>query len=35
MFVGNAAINGGALAPGNSIGLLTVQGSLVFAAAAS
>jgi two-component sensor histidine kinase len=34
-FVGNTTINGGALAPGNSIGLLTVQGSLTFTAAAS
>jgi autotransporter-associated beta strand protein len=33
--VGNTTINGGTLAPGNSIGLLTVQGSLVFTAAAS
>jgi T5SS/PEP-CTERM-associated repeat protein/autotransporter-associated beta strand protein len=33
--VGNTTINGGALAPGNSIGLLTVQGSLVFTAASS
>jgi autotransporter-associated beta strand protein len=33
--VGNTTINGGTLAPGNSIGLLTVQGSLVFAAASS
>jgi autotransporter-associated beta strand protein len=33
--VGNTTINGGRLAPGNSIGLLTVQGSLVFTAAAS
>jgi autotransporter-associated beta strand protein len=33
--VGNTVINGGALAPGNSIGLLTVQGSLVFTAASS
>lgn len=34
--VGNTVINaGGTLAPGNSIGLLTVQGSLVFAAASS
>jgi uncharacterized protein with beta-barrel porin domain len=33
--VGNTTINGGALAPGNSIGLLTVQGSLVFTAAAN
>ena len=32
--VGNTTINGGTLAPGNSIGLLTVQGSLVFTAAA-
>ncbi len=33
--VGNTTINGGVLSPGNSIGLLTVQGNLVFAAAAS
>lgn len=33
--VGNTAINGGTLAPGNSIGLLTVQGNLVFTTAAS
>ncbi|MEA2942039.1 MAG: hypothetical protein QOD09_2568 [Bradyrhizobium sp.] len=33
--VGNTIINGGALAPGNSIGTLTVQGNLVFTAAAS
>jgi hypothetical protein len=34
--VGNTTINaGGALAPGNSIGLLTVQGNLVFVAASS
>ena len=33
--VGNTTINGGTLAPGNSIGVLTVQGSLVFTAAAS
>jgi autotransporter-associated beta strand protein len=33
--VGNITINGGTLAPGNSIGLLTVQGSLVFTTAAS
>ncbi|MDB5603808.1 MAG: outer rane autotransporter barrel domain protein [Bradyrhizobium sp.] len=33
--VGDTTINGGALAPGNSIGLLTVQGSLTFTAAAS
>jgi autotransporter-associated beta strand protein len=33
--VGNTTINGGALAPGNSIGLLTVQGSLVFTEASS
>jgi autotransporter-associated beta strand protein len=33
--VGNTAINGGALAPGNSIGLLTVQGSLAFTTASS
>ena len=31
--VGNTLIDGGALAPGNSIGLLTVQGNLVFTAA--
>lgn len=31
--VGNTSINGGTLAPGNSIGLLTVQGSLAFTAA--
>ncbi len=31
--VGNTAINGGTLAPGNSIGLLTVQGNLVLTAA--
>jgi autotransporter-associated beta strand protein len=30
--VGNTTINGGTLAPGNSIGTLTVQGSLVFTA---
>ena len=33
--VGNTTINGGALAPGNSIGLLTVQGNLSFMAASS
>jgi len=33
--VGNTVINGGALAPGNSIGLLTVQGNLSFTAASS
>ena len=33
--VGNTTINGGALAPGNSIGTLTVQGSLVLTAASS
>ncbi|CCD92571.1 Outer membrane autotransporter barrel [Bradyrhizobium sp. ORS 375] len=33
--VGNTTINGGKLAPGNSIGLLTVNGSLSFTAAAS
>ena len=33
--VGNTTINGGTLSPGNSIGLLTVQGSLVFTAASS
>jgi autotransporter-associated beta strand protein len=33
--VGDTTINGGALAPGNSIGLLTVQGNLVFTAASS
>ncbi len=33
--VGNTVINGGTLAPGNSIGLLTVQGNLVFTTAAS
>lgn len=33
--VGNTNINGGTLAPGNSIGLLTVQGSLVLSAAAT
>jgi autotransporter-associated beta strand protein len=33
--VGNTTINGGALAPGNSIGLLTVQGNLSFTAASS
>jgi autotransporter-associated beta strand protein len=33
--VGNTLINGGTLAPGNSIGTLTVQRDLVFTAAAS
>jgi autotransporter-associated beta strand protein len=33
--VGNTTINGGTLAPGNSIGTFTVQGNLVFTAAAS
>jgi autotransporter-associated beta strand protein len=33
--VGNTTINGGTLAPGNSIGTLGVQGNLVFTAAAS
>ena len=33
--VSSTTINGGTLAPGNSIGLITVQGSLVFTAAAS
>jgi T5SS/PEP-CTERM-associated repeat protein/autotransporter-associated beta strand protein len=33
--VGNTTINGGGLAPGNSIGLLTVQGNLSFTAASS
>jgi T5SS/PEP-CTERM-associated repeat protein len=33
--VGNTTINGGALAPGNSIGLLTVNGSLSFTAAST
>jgi autotransporter-associated beta strand protein len=33
--VGNTTINGGTLSPGNSIGTLTVQGNLVFTAAAS
>jgi autotransporter-associated beta strand protein len=33
--VGNTTINGGMLAPGNSIGLLTVQGNLVMTAASS
>jgi uncharacterized protein with beta-barrel porin domain len=33
--VGNTTINGGMLAPGNSIGTLTVSGSLVFTAAAA
>src|SRR5258708_32333880 len=32
---GNTTINGGTLSPGNSIGLLTMQGSLVFTAASS
>jgi autotransporter-associated beta strand protein len=32
--VGNTTINGGTLAPGNSIGLLTVQGNLVLTSAA-
>src|SRR5258708_16986404 len=32
---GNTTINGGTLSPGNSIGTLTVQGSLVFTAASS
>jgi autotransporter-associated beta strand protein len=31
--LGNTTINGGTLAPGNSIGLLTVQGNLVFTSA--
>ena len=33
--VGNTTVNGGKLAPGNSIGLLTVNGSLAFTAASS
>ena len=33
--VGNTTVNGGKLAPGNSIGLLTVNGSLSFTAASS
>ncbi|PJG54993.1 autotransporter domain-containing protein [Bradyrhizobium forestalis] len=33
--VGNTTINGGTLSPGHSIGLLTVQGSLVLTAVAS
>ncbi len=33
--VGNTVINGGTLSPGNSVGTLTVQGSLVFTAASS
>jgi autotransporter-associated beta strand protein len=33
--VGNTIINGGTLAPGDAIGTLTVQGNLVFTAAAS
>lgn len=33
--VGNTTINGGTLSPGNSIGALSVQGNLVFTAAAS
>jgi autotransporter-associated beta strand protein len=33
--VGNTTINGGTLAPGNSIGTLAVQGNLVFTVAAS
>jgi T5SS/PEP-CTERM-associated repeat protein/autotransporter-associated beta strand protein len=33
--VGNTIINGGTLAPGNSIGLLTVNGNLSFTAASS
>jgi autotransporter-associated beta strand protein len=33
--VGNTTINGGTLAPGNSIGLLNVQGNLVFTTASS
>jgi autotransporter-associated beta strand protein len=33
--VGNTLINGGTLAPGDAIGTLTVQGNLVFTAAAS
>jgi uncharacterized protein with beta-barrel porin domain len=33
--VGDTSINGGTLAPGNSVGLFTVQGSLAFTAASS
>ena len=33
--VGNTTVSGGMLAPGNSIGLLTVQGNLTFTAASS
>ena len=33
--VGDTLVNGGTMAPGNSVGLLTVQGSLVFTAASS
>ena len=33
--VGNTTVNGGTLAPGNSIGLLTVNGNLSFTAASS
>ena len=33
--VGNTSVNGGVLAPGNSIGTLAVQGNLVFTTAAS
>jgi uncharacterized protein with beta-barrel porin domain len=33
--VGATTINGGTLSPGNSIGLLTVQGNLIFTAASS
>ncbi|MFB9262053.1 autotransporter domain-containing protein [Bradyrhizobium erythrophlei] len=33
--VGNTFVNGGILAPGNPVGTLTVQGNLVFTAAAS
>jgi autotransporter-associated beta strand protein len=33
--VGNTTVNGGTLAPGNSIGTLAVQGSLTFTAASS
>lgn len=33
--VGSLAINGGTLSPGNSVGLLTVQGNLVLTAASS
>ncbi|MDN5000791.1 autotransporter domain-containing protein [Bradyrhizobium sp. GCM10027634] len=33
--VGNTFINGGALSPGNSVGTLTVQGSLAFTAASN